>query len=542
MNELGELVRGYNEMYSEILECLPEIESADKMFPKSQNDETELLNRISKLEIEKDNTETKFLSIRMQKEDLEQRLKGINVIREESEKNQNLFKKEENKQLKKAKEELDKVKEELEEWKKESERRERERERILEDITQREILLAKDMDRSQKENQAFKKKNEEQSELIGTYQEKVKQMDSIIIEKKNEINKIKSKGNHSHKNYKSMQAIFKTNEVKIRSLENEVKKVSARFTQNEEKVIKSQNALKSLTTNLKFKGVSKMEISAILGEAVVLVDLDDVFEEELSLDTEDEMAANINQNLKDLDKEFEGRDIQLTSKQKKEYEDEISHLEEMNSSIFEAGLTDSGHESEFKLNTAMNAGIDQSSLRRVDSDKDDDDNNKNEQSKNEMFLRNGDSDFEDSSEDSKEEKSLLQYKSDMEKKIEDQINGRSKSPSIRGNPKRLSQFTDKNEAEKSRKPAEALELSGTLRSKLFDKIRRLDPDVFKQIEKEHIEMKIKMMRTTEDLTLWMMQYFEEKVRKTASVTSVLASEKSKFIWLKHILMKIYLVL
>jgi hypothetical protein len=73
------------------------------------------------------------------------------------------------------------------------------------------------------------------------------------------------------------------------------------------------------------------------------------------------------------------------------------------------------------------------------------------------------------------------------------------------------------------------EVEDKKKEQFFLKCKVLDPEIFEENEKEQLEFRIKSIKNLESFTLWLWNYFEDKVKLFVSNNKKLEYEKSKFI-------------
>ena len=501
---MEELVREYDNIYNGFLDALNEVSKMKDSGPTNR-EENSLLERISRLEIERGEKADKFEKIKEDHKNLQLRLQGMEKLKKEYENvNQKV---EETSMIRQESlnREVTVLKRELDMLKNQNQRVEKENQRLVENMAKSEI----DFTRAEKERKDEKEKLESQQkgmeDMVSEYQIKVKQVETELLERRNELNKLKSKGNSYHKNYNMMKQLYKTNEAKVRSLEGEIRKLKGDMTKKQVKIGKAIEAMETLAGELRRKGTKRRGISELLGSVCELIDLDDIYDEELSIDTEEEMKWGVNENLRGVQQEFDEKSI---IGMEEEFEKDLQGFNTLDSDVF--------HNKEYSEGPKIEGY------------------HFKEDSGDGIFKRNEDSQLTEAksrklSEMRETEKSRQEYRSQLEEEIQDNVLKRMRPSRSFHEKGEASGRKERPSEDKGRKSSTSgnKEAYEEFKSKIYGKCRGLDSEIFEVVEKEQIEMRLKMFRTISDFVGWLMDYLEEKVRKMKGEYNVLFSEKSK---------------
>ena len=340
-------------------------------------------------------------------------------------------------------------------------------------------------------------------------------MESDLLERKNELNKLKSKGNSYHKNYNMMNQLYKTNEAKVRSLESEIRKLKGDMTKKEINLRKTTDAMEMLAGELRRKGLKRRGLTELLGSICEMIDLDEVYDEELSIDTEEEIKWGVNENLRSVNEELDEKSI---LGMEEEFEKTMQGFNTLDSDIFN--------------NKEYNDGDQVPNYQYFEDQTD------RKEIKDDIFKRNYDSHLTENKSrklsDMKDaEKSREEYRSQLEEEIEGNLLKRMRpSRSFLENKKSKDDQSDDTMIGRRGRSSLAIssntEMTEGQKSRIYGKCRLLDSELFEIVEKEQMEMRVKMFRKVDDFVIWLMEYMEEKIRKVKSEYKALLSEKSRF--------------
>jgi hypothetical protein len=270
-----------------------------------------------------------------------------------------------------------------------------------------------------------------------------------------------------------------------------------------------------LAGELRRKGLKRRGLTELLGSICEMIDLEEVYDEELSIDTEEEMKWGVNDNLRSVNDEFDEKSI---LGMEEEFEKEMKNFNTLDSDVF--------HNKEYNEGEEIPMYLYQ-------------EDNERKESKDDIFKRNYDSHLTENKSrkvsDMKEaDKSREEYRSQLEEEIEGNLLKRMRpSRSFMENRKIKDDQSDDTMTGKrgrsSIRISSNTEMSENQKSKIYGKCRQLDSEIFEVVEKEQMEMRVKMFRKVDDFVIWLMEYMEEKIRKVKSEYKALLSEKSKWI-------------
>lgn len=484
-----------------------------------KSDENSLLDRISKLESERYKKEGSYKKIEKEKETLIKRLQEMENLKKEYENVNQKVEETSFMRQESLNREVNFLKQELANLKKEKTELDEDNKRLVENMAKSEIEFTRREKEKVDENEQLNNRQKSLEDMIDEYKLKVKQVEGELLERRNELNKLKSKGNSYHKNYNMMNQLYKTNEAKVRSLESEVRKLKADLNKREVKMGRAKEAMETLAGELRRKGLKRRGFTELLGSVCELIDLDEVFDEELSIDTEEEMKWNVNQNLREAHKDLDEKSIMGMEE---EFEKEINGFNTLDSDVFN--------------NMEYNEGNQVPNYKWYGESK--------EPEQIDIFKRNEDSQLTETrshTETRKTDQTKEEYRSQLEEEIEGNVMKRMRPSRSFHKQKRASKESGAKTGQSDdtvtgthRKSSVGISVNTDItemqKSRLYGKCRQLDSEIFEVVEKEQIEMRLKMFKKFDDFIVWLLDYTEEKIRKVKSEYKALLSEKSNFLF------------
>ena len=111
------------------------------------------------------------------------------------------------------------------------------------------------------------------------------------------MNKLKHKKSSFNKEEKMIRQMLKTNEVRIRSIEKENKNLRRKMETFKEKNQTLEKGIEILINEIIIRGAKKQEIKVLISNVSQYVDLDEIFIDNNSIDTEEELGISFNDSL-----------------------------------------------------------------------------------------------------------------------------------------------------------------------------------------------------------------------------------------------------
>lgn len=141
-------------------------------------------------------------------------------------------------------------------------------------------------------DEKFKENLESEIKLQGDQKlrDQVKLLDMQLVDKQSEINKLSHNKNSFGKDERMMKQMLKANEVRIRSVEKENSNLKKKLDTIKTEKNESLQALKELVKEIQIRGGKKSKVKSLLGDAGKFVEIDSLFREEASMDTEEELG------------------------------------------------------------------------------------------------------------------------------------------------------------------------------------------------------------------------------------------------------------
>lgn len=318
-----------------------------------------------------------------------------------------------------------------------------------------------------------------------------------------------------------MKQLFKANEAKMRSLESEVKKFRTQNEKDKKTIYKAQDALETMAEELKMKGFLRKQMRELLGSLVEVINIDEIYDDELSINTEEDFKSDINQNIRDINKEFQDNQIELDELEQTQLQ---MDLDNMSSSAF----NDSNqfyNDSHTEINTSNNNN---NTIIKIENQ------DVNVSAEKDIFVRNSNSDISQTKSTRSKNLNKDDYRSQMEIEIENKIQSRINKSST---PKKTKNSAIKksdvvNSSRQIIQPDVSTVLQGEntlmeeIKYQLTERCLALNLEHFEQLEIDHILMKIKMIKKVSNLFVWLFEFFENKITQIKGNWKKELTEKS----------------
>jgi hypothetical protein len=282
--------------------------------------------------------------------------------------------------------------------------------------------------------------------------------------------------------------MLKTNEVRIRSVEKE-NQTNKKKMANLKKINQDlEKGIVALINETVIRGAKKQEIKELVSNVSQYVDLDEVFNDHCSIDTEEELRISLNESLKALQKQLNGGNEK--HKFKLEEEHSLDSLSSQNSP------------------TVVNSKPYKRTLSPMEKERE-----------NSQFKLRLEEEIEENIKT--RSRKMRELKGTMT--VKRTSNGSKQKPSDKKNMRNC-----KSDLEKSTNAGGKVSIEE--KDQLFLKCKILNPDIFETYEKNKIEMRIRTMKSLNDFILWLWEYFEEKCERITSKIKTIETEKSNKIF------------
>lgn len=538
--------------------------------------EMELLERISKLELD-NNRKTEIIeNHNMERARLKREMKSLqNRQEEESTQKKEIFRVENqeitllSRKLENSREELDREKRKLANLKSENLR-------LASDLARVESELARFKENKEGKIEELKERESRLTERVKDYETKIKRVETEGLELKNEMNKLKSRRTVYHKDYNMLQQMLKTKEVQVRSLSKEIAQIRKSVASEKKKTTSVQQAAEGLIDELRQVGVKRTRIAELMESAIDLFDLDELFDDDLSGDSLDDLALDSEmklgiRNAGKMDQaKFESELRKLDMMDSKEFGKESGALGAIGESSAFQGFRGKGtgsgiiEESSFVYRNSI-GGIDTKSRNTLQTDDPTDLENYNnystrrqtgESQKQHFFKKKNNSGSLRHCEKNRDE-----YKSQIEMELEEKIKKKTRSKRFlakkeerresenfsTNEPGRVSQnFKERSKSggnvteNENQKESFFKSRSGTTDFKeslqqmknIFLKLSEsLQPDIYQDSEKKLFFSKISKAKNSKDLFSKVFHFLDRKVEKLFGDKLLLLSDQSFFFFL-----------
>ena len=310
-----------------------------------------------------------------------------------------------------------------------------------------------------------------------------------MLDMQSEINRLSSYNNSISKDEKMIRQMLKANEVRIRSLEKENQQMKIKIKKLSEKNLNIEKGLFRMVCDFKLKGGERQDIIDLVEGIEDMLDLRDIFEYEFSMNTEEELKIKV--------------------KDSKEQLDSIDGEEGESEDLNEKGVTTNKTTEKESLNP--NSGLKNLTVNKL--------------------KKPGLSPLQ-------KEKEKSQFQIKLEEEIEKNIQNRSRLK--RGSICKEKVMIPNKQIKESIEPKSTLsgnendsydykDIKESRKEEFYSKCKVLDPEIFKEEDRERLELRIKSMKTFESFSLWLWNYFEERVKLLLAKLKKLEYEKSRSI-------------
>jgi len=133
-----------------------------------------------------------------------------------------------------------------------------------------------------------------------------------------------------------MNQINKSNQSRIRSLENEKKGYLKKYDSFQNKYNQLNKGIESIAEEIKESKISNPKLISLINEFVDIKD----YHDNLSVDSEIDNKLDLNKSLKQIEEEFRNKEVQLDLEKIQKIEKEIKNLSDSNIEIFEDDFHD----------------------------------------------------------------------------------------------------------------------------------------------------------------------------------------------------------
>jgi chromosome segregation ATPase len=310
--------------------------SANKNNLSSNCFEKYLLQKISMLE--STNKKQNELSKKMIKENnlLKKRVESLNNENREFESKYQKINQKDKINIEELNDELLTTKEKLKECNSLITKLESENEKAYSNLTIMELKQSKD---NQEAKDQMSKLNDRIKDLEVMIIRKKEALDGVRIEldlKKEELEETRMELKKHKNSFTIISQINKSNQSRIRSLENEKKGYLKKFDSFQNKYNQLNKGIESIAEEIKESKISNPKLISLINEFVDIKD----YHDNLSVDSEIDQKLDLNKSLKEIEEEFRNKEVQLDLEKIQKIEKEIKNLSDSNIEIFEDDFQD----------------------------------------------------------------------------------------------------------------------------------------------------------------------------------------------------------
>lgn len=522
---MTDMIREYDKLYNGFLDSMVEMEKM-KNLNKSHENEIELLDRISKLETKNNEAQMKLEKYSTRNVQLESRIQVMDKFQKEFETVNERIQEEENFNQEKLKFDLEQVTNNLNELKLENLELKGQNKKMMENYQNLEIQKNQEVDGLVQKNKELSAKLIEIEDTSNDLQIKIKQLMNELKEKSKKIDSLNSKRNEYHKKYNVINQLNKTQEVTISSLTKELGKVSKELENSKDEINRTKSLIEDLIKSWKMNNANKEPLEELIQHFGDVVSLHENFEDNLILGSICESGYELNQNLKQLDDEYNGFELNM------------SQMSGIN-----LAKNPSPYNVLFMANTVGNLSlgstprqIKKQNISFLKQDKKEkkiierrDDDMISIQSKFE--LENIENKIKRKS---KNNSQIDNFQDQLQIEIENKINSRYKSNVSNIDQDILESLKKDNERVNSRIESKLNKnkfdfghLKKILLDMIFDEIDLFSKSIIKENEVNYLKNQLSKMSEPKEYVVWIVTYLREKINEINGRNKALESEKSR---------------
>lgn len=481
-------------------------------------DETELLERISKLEIEKKQNENAIEFYLKNNDLLESRIQKMGETQKEYLTLNEKLQTQENMNAESLKFELERKTSEVEELRTENSNLEKQNQKLLEKFQEIELKREREERQMEKERTEHAEKWENTEAMNQEYRVKIDQITTKLNEKQREIDQLNSKRNEYHRKYNMIHQLNKTNETTVRSLQKDLAEAHEESREASDKLGRIRGDIQDLIRRWKLAGNQKeqvQELVALFGDAVSIhAGIDD----QVSICSDAGSIFELNRNLKLLDEEFTGANLRMSNKssflkslsnldsvtmknncQMRSFNDNFKFLQENPSTFLKRG-----NGTELQLDkTDQVTSIDE---------KEEEKKKKEERRK---FIK---------------EEFQTELQQILDKRINSKMNIKVKQPKkdiLDNSTMKTVNISVSNQAKHEFHAQKLAEIKESLRVVVFDEFDSFSKSILNELEKDHLKRKFESMTSVQKSVAWVVNYFREKISEQGSKLKSSEAENSR---------------
>ena len=487
----------------------------------STMDENELLERISKLEIEKKQNQNVIEMYLKNNDLLESKIQKMGETQREyltlNEKLQN----EETLNKESLKFELERATAEVRELRLENSNLEKQNQKLLEDFQKIELKREHD-ERAMDEERSQNAEKLEQSEAMNReYGVKIAQIQAKLADKTCEIEKMNSKRNEYHRKYNMIQQLNKTNETTIRSLQKDLAEAHEEAREASDKLQRIRGNIEDLLRRWKLAGDRKEQVQEVVELFGDAVSIHGGLDDQVSMISEAGSNFELSKNLKLLDEDFAGANFNVSGKSSF-----LKSLSNLDSVTMKNAFQMRSFNENFKLlhdnpSTFLKRGNGETTLAN-----------------DEAQVASIDEQVEKDEERRKREERRKFIKEEFQTELQ-QILDKRISSKMHINPKKpkkdildnlAMKAVDMGAGDRAKEEFHArrlAEFEESLRGVVFAEFDSFSKSILNELEKDHLKRRFESMPSVQKSVAWLVHYFREKISELGSRLKSSEAENSR---------------
>ena len=497
------MIREYDKLYNGFIESMVELEKKSKATLSTVN-EVELLERISRLEVERDRNMRKIEHFSSKNIRLESMIQNMDKVQKEFETANEKIQFEETQNLEELKYDFERATNDLKETQNENKRLSKANEQLVEILGKMELEKEEQMQKMKNKMEELEAKAKQKEQLEKDYEMKVNQLKADLKQKKTSFDQLNEKRIEYQKKYNVVQQLNKTLESSINSLRKELEETNSELENERAQARRTKDAVEEVVR--RWKGRPEVqELVELFGDVVSLHEnLDD------DLGSMCESRIELNQDLKQLDEECQGMSLNVS---------QLSSVNVKNVSKFEMMFM--RNVSEMQSHGATPKQFDKR-MSFVKHKKDPSVDFENFEDK--IYLNEDFGKRKGRQKEENKKKREQKFQTDLQQEIDHKINSRYKSNFVASKKDILENAED---ASKKRNEARFEEFKRGLQASVFEEFEGFSKSALNELEREHLKAKWLRKETVQEGVAEVVGFLREKILELHSKNKALNSEKSK---------------
>lgn len=311
---MSELIRAYDSLYNGFLESMVLLDQKSKTTASTAVDENELLERISRLECEKQQDKSTIELYLRNNDQLESELKKLGQTQREYQTLNEKLQTRETHQTEELRFDLEREKVEARDLRREKEALEAQVQILLENLQEGELRREREQRERSAERKAADSRREKGEAQTEELRAQLAQAQASLAEKTREVEQLLGRRNEYHRKYNLIQQLNKAGETTIRALQKDLAEAQEERRASKEELQRTRGEVEDLVRRWRLEpGLEERarELAEVVGETV---SVHENLDEAVSMGSAGESNFEFNRNLKMLDKEFAGVDLRASQR------------------------------------------------------------------------------------------------------------------------------------------------------------------------------------------------------------------------------------